>query len=131
MSLIAVDTSAIVELMIEGPEARAVDGALKAATLAFVSSVARVETAIVMMGRFGWTRPQFDLAWAALGVEELPVDSVASILAVDAFERWGKGRGTAASLNFGDCFSHALATGQKLPLLFVGEDFARAGIDRV
>jgi ribonuclease VapC len=131
VSLIAIDTSAIVELMIEGPQALAVDSALKAATLAFVSSVARVETAIVMMGRFGWTRPQFDLAWAALGVEELPVDTAASTLAVDAFEKWGKGRGTGASLNFGDCFSHALATGRKLPLLFVGEDFARAGIDRV
>jgi len=130
MSDIAVDTSAIVEVMIEGPRAQAVENVLKASTLAFVTSAARVEAAIVMIGRFGWTRAQFDRAWEALGVEEIPVDSVGAAAAIDAFEKWGKGRGTAAGLNFGDCFSHALATSRKLPLLFVGEDLARTEIDR-
>ena len=51
------------------------------------------------------------------------------MLAIDAFEAWGKGRGTAG-LNFSDCFSYALAIGRNVPLLFVGDDFARTDIDR-
>jgi ribonuclease VapC len=49
-------------------------------------------------------------------------------LEINAFEAWGR-RGTAG-LNFGDCFSHALATGRNVPLLFVGDDFARTDVDR-
>jgi ribonuclease VapC len=129
MSDIAVDTSAIVEVMIEGPEAKAVLDIMNAANLAFVTSVARVEAAFVMMGRFGWKRTQFDQAWDKLGMQEIPVGPATAMLAINAFEAWGKGRGTAG-LNFGDCFSHALATGRDLPLLFVGDDFARADIDK-
>lgn len=129
MSDIAVDTSAIVEMMIEGPDAKAVLDTMNAADLAFVTSVARVEAAFVMMARFGWKRAQFDQAWDKLGVQEIPVGPAMATLAINAFEAWGKGRGMAG-LNFGDCFSHALATGHTVPLLFVGDDFARADIDR-
>jgi ribonuclease VapC len=129
MSDIAVDTSAIVEVMIEGPEAKVVLDTMNAANIAFVTSVARVEAAFVMMGRFGWKRSQFDQVWDKLGVQESPVDPAAATLAINAFEAWGKGRGTAG-LNFGDCFSHALATGRNVPLLFVGDDFARTDVDR-
>lgn len=129
MSDIAVDTSALVEVMIEGPNARAMRDGLAASTVAFVSSVARVETAFVMMGRFGWTRTQFEQAWQSLGVADLAVDSAVATLAIDAFEAWGKGR-RRAGLNFGDCFSYALASNRSLPLLFVGEDFARTDIGR-
>src|SRR4051812_15167080 len=106
MSDIAVDTSAIVEMMIEGPEAKAVLDAMNAANLAFVTSVARVEAAFVMMGRFGWKRAQFDQAWGKLGVREISVGPAEATGAINAFEAWGKGRATAG-LNFGDCFSHA------------------------
>jgi ribonuclease VapC len=129
MSDIAIDTSAIVEMMIEGPEAKAVLDTMNAANLVLVTSVTRVEAAFVMMGRFGWKRAQFDQAWDKLGVQEIPVGPAAATLAINAFEAWGKGRGTAG-LNFGDCFSHALATGRNVPLLFVGDDFARTDIDR-
>jgi ribonuclease VapC len=129
MSDIAVDTSAIVEELIEGPQAAAVRDALGAAGMVFATSVARVEVAMVMMGRFGWDRATFDRAWQALGVEEVAVDTPLAALAIDAFEMWGKGRATAG-LNFGDCFSHALAIARGVPLLFVGDDFAQTGLDR-
>jgi ribonuclease VapC len=129
MSDIAVDTSAIVEKLIEGPNADAVGDALTAASRVFVTSAARVETALVMMGRFGWDRGVFDRAWQALGLEEIAVDSSLATLAIDAFEMWGKGR-AKAGLNFGDCFSHALAVARGVPLLFVGDDFVRTGLDQ-
>ncbi|MGZ5904334.1 MAG: type II toxin-antitoxin system VapC family toxin [Reyranella sp.] len=129
MSDIAVDTSAIVEELIEGPQAAAVRDALGAADVVFATSIARVEAAMVMMGRFGWDRATFDRAWQALGVEEVAVDTPLAALAIDAFEMWGRGR-AAAGLNFGDCFSHALAVARGVPLLFVGDDFAQTGLDR-
>jgi ribonuclease VapC len=46
-----------------------------------------------------------------------------------AFARYGKGR-HASGLNFGDCFSYALAERLKVPLLFVGNDFRRTDLKR-
>jgi ribonuclease VapC len=129
MSDIAVDTSAIVEKLIEGPHAAAVRDALVTAGRVFVTSAARVETALVMMGRFGWDRATFDRAWQALGLEEVAVDSSLATLAIDAFEVWGKGR-AKAGLNFGDCFSHALVMARNVPLLFVGGDFDQTGLPK-
>ena len=129
MSDIAIDTSAIIEMMIDGPQAQAVLDAMNGAELVFVTSVARVEAAFVMMGRFGWERAQFEQAWDKLGAREISVGSAEATMAIGAFEAWGKGRGTAG-LNFGDCFSYALASGRNVPLLFVGDDFARTDIDR-
>jgi ribonuclease VapC len=129
MSDIAVDTSAIVEKLIEGPRADVVREALGAAGIVFVTSVARVEAAMVMMGRFGWDRATFDRAWQALGAEEVSVDSSLGTLAIDAHELWGKGRGKAG-LNFGDCFSYALATARNVPLLYVGDDFSQTDLQK-
>jgi ribonuclease VapC len=127
MRQIAIDSSAIVEMMIEGPSAEAVREALGASTIVFATSVTRVEVAFVMMGRFGWDRSTFEQNWKTFKVEELPADSSIGSLAIDAFEAWGKGRGTAG-LNFGDCFSYALATSKSVPLLFIGNDFSRTDI---
>lgn len=129
MSDIAIDTSAIIEVFIAGPEAPNVKQALNDAALVFVTSASRVEAALVMMGRFGWDRTTFEENWQTLGLAEVAVDSDVANLAIDAFQAWGKGRGTAG-LNFGDCFSYALATGRELPLLFVGQDFVKSGIER-
>lgn len=48
-------------------------------------------------------------------------------LAIDAFDRYGKGR-HKASLNFGDCIAYALAKSLDAPLLFKGNDFALTDI---
>lgn len=129
MSDIAVDTSAIVELMIEGPEAEVIKQALQSTAVVLVTSINRVETAMVMLGRMGWDRKRFDRDWQGLGLQEVPVDAALSGLAIDAFDRWGRGRAKAA-LNFGDCFSYALAASRNIPLLFVGDDFSATDLER-
>ena len=48
--------------------------------------------------------------------------------AVRALERFGKGRGHPAQLNFGDCMAYAVAKVYDLPLLYKGDDFARTDI---
>jgi ribonuclease VapC len=124
---LAIDTSAIVELLTLGPQAASVRKALTNASAILVTPVARVETAFVLMGRFGWTRAEFDRAWNTLALSEVAVGSSLAALAIDAFEIWGKGR-AEAGLNFGDCFSHALATAHNTPLLYVGNDFSKTDL---
>jgi ribonuclease VapC len=122
MNDIAVDTSAIVESMLEGPRGEWVDQTIAAASIVWVTPISRVEAAMVMIGRSGWDRAIFDRYWQNLAMQEVPIDSSMGKLAIDAFELWGKGRARAA-LNFGDCFSYALAKARNLPLLCVGNDF--------
>lgn len=128
MTEIAIDTSAIVEILTRGPKTASLREKIEAANSAVTTPIARVEAAMVLIGRFGWDRFEFDRAWATLGLEEVPADSAIGTLAIDAFVSWGKGR-HAAGLNFGDCFSHALATARSVPLLFVGNDFNRTEIE--
>jgi ribonuclease VapC len=59
-----------------------------------------------------------------IGVQIIPFTFEQARLALDAFKRFGKGRGAKASLNYGDCFAYALAKELDAPLLFKGKDFA-------
>jgi ribonuclease VapC len=61
------------------------------------------------------------------GIAILPVTVEHAYLAVQGFSSYGKGK-HAAGLNFGDCFSYALAKALDEPLLFKGDDFRRTDI---
>ena len=65
---------------------------------------------------------------ADLGVEILPFTPEQARVGIEAFKRFGKGRGAKASLNFGDCFAYAVAKELEAPLLFKGNDFAQTDI---
>jgi ribonuclease VapC len=47
---------------------------------------------------------------------------------MEARIRHGKGFGATAGLNFGDCFSYALAKALGAPLLYIGDDFGKTDI---
>ena len=64
-----------------------------------------------------------------LKLETVPLSADHARLAIDAFRRFGKGR-HPAGLNFGDCFSYALAKATGEPLLFKGDDFSQTDITR-
>lgn len=57
----------------------------------------------------------------------VPVDADLAERALGLFQRFGKGQGHPAQLNFGDCFAAALAERDQLPLGYVGDDFSKAG----
>ncbi len=62
---------------------------------------------------------------------EIVVESVTPAqveIARAAWNRFGKGTGHPASLNFGDCFAYALASERGEPLLFVGSDFVHTDL---
>jgi len=63
-----------------------------------------------------------------LDPDVVPVDQAAlARQAVRLLQRFGKGQGHAAQLNFGDCFAAALAEREQMPLAFVGDAFRAAG----
>jgi ribonuclease VapC len=49
-------------------------------------------------------------------------------IAIEAFDRFGRGRGHPAKLNFGDCMAYAVAKAHQVPLLYKGDDFAKTDI---
>jgi ribonuclease VapC len=61
-------------------------------------------------------------------IQIVDVTRQTSDIAFDAFLRYGKGQGKGAGLNFGDCFSYALAKEMDLPLLFKGNDFSQTDL---
>lgn len=63
-----------------------------------------------------------------LAVDILPISAATARLAADAFERYGKGNGHPAQLNFGDCLSYAVAKESDAALLFKGADFSHTDI---
>jgi ribonuclease VapC len=65
-----------------------------------------------------------------LSIEVISFTPEQARLAFAAFKCFGKGRGSKARLNFGDCFAYALAQEMKAPLLFKGDDFAHTDLQR-
>jgi ribonuclease VapC len=64
-----------------------------------------------------------------LGINEIPFSQVHWREAVEAYQRFGRGR-HPARLNFGDCLSYATARLAGQPLLFIGEDFIKTDLDQ-
>lgn len=127
--MIVVDTSAIIAILQDEPEAEAFADRLAAVPVSYASAVSYQEAAMVLAGRTGssqmWHR--LDNLVVRSRMEIIPHDLELARIARDAFLTFGKGRHPAA-LNCGDCAAYALAKARGLPLLFKGQDFARTGI---
>jgi ribonuclease VapC len=65
-----------------------------------------------------------------LEIEVIAIAPTMVAAAVEAYQRFGKGR-HPAGLNFGDCFAYACARHLDMPLLFKGDDFSRTDIESV
>ena len=123
-----IDTSALVAVLRDEPERRRLNEAIESTETRFMSTATFVECSIIMEARHGDDGLRaVDLLIADAGVELTPVDVEQARVARRAFSQFGKGRHPAA-LNFGDCFSYALAKVTGRPLLFKGADFAHTDI---
>jgi len=122
--VIVVDTSAIVASLTGEASRERVNATIASDTSCLMSAASFVECAIVLSARYGEAGPQLlRLYLSEAGIEVVPVDRDQADLAIRAWERYGRGRHRAA-LNYGDCFSYALAASRAAPLLYVGDDFA-------
>ena len=123
--MIAVDSSALMALVLNEPEADRCAATLDTAER-LVISAATVTEALIVARRRGKGREMTALL-QDLGMEIAPVLEGDALFAADVYGRWGKGI-HPAGLNFGDCFSYSVAKSRDCPLLFVGNDFSRTDI---
>lgn len=126
-----IDTSAILAILWGEPEARRIVVALTQANERLISAATKVETNVVIISRgHAEGMQQLDLLLAKIQPEIATVTTKQVSIARVAFQRFGRGRHTAR-LNFGDCFSYALAKDTGQPLLFKGNDFSRTDLEAV
>jgi ribonuclease VapC len=119
-----VDTSAIVAVLRDEPDAETFAHAIASAGIRRVSAVNYVEAAAVIDGsRNPIASRRFDdfFRQASFTVEAVTADQAS--IAREAYKDFGKGSGHPAQLNFGDCFAYALAKAMSEPILFKGQDF--------
>ncbi|MGH4013601.1 MAG: type II toxin-antitoxin system VapC family toxin [Pseudonocardiaceae bacterium] len=124
------DTSAVVAILFDEPGRRALTEAIEADPVRLLSAANLLECALVVEARRGESAGrELDLLLHRAYVDTVSVTADQVEIARQAWRRFGKGR-HPAGLNFGDCFSYALAHSSGEALLYRGEDFARTDIPR-
>src|SRR4029077_2316955 len=107
------------------PERRTFNEAIEQSDGCLISAASFVEASIVIENNRGYDGLRdFDFFIMSAGIELVAVDADQAHIAREAFRQYGKGR-HPAGLNFGDCFSYALAKSTGLRLLFKGNDFVQ------
>ena len=126
--MIVVDTSALIAIFQSEPEAEVFLEAIKRAGSAFIAAPTHLEAFVVVSRRQGPDRADDLLGLVAdLNLTSVAFDESMVATAQLAYRTYGKGR---YGLNYGDCFSCAMAKSRDLPLLFKGEDFAATDVKR-
>ena len=123
------DSSAIIAVLRDEPDADALSAAIESAEIRRVSVATYVESAIVIdSNRSALLSNLLDsfLGRSLINIEPVTVEQAR--LAREAYRDYGKGR-HRAGLNFGDCFAYALAKDKREPLLFKGDDFRRTDVE--
>ncbi|OGS58913.1 MAG: twitching motility protein PilT [Erythrobacter sp. RIFCSPHIGHO2_12_FULL_63_10] len=127
--MIAVDTSALMAILLGEPERDRMIAALEQADRAVISTGTLIELRIVAFRKHGASlAAEVDVLLNLFGIDVASVGAEESDLAHTAFVQYGKGNGHPAQLNFGDLFAYALAKSRGVPLLFKGDDFAATDI---
>ncbi len=124
-----VDTSVLVAIIKNEPDGIIFAEAMETAGVLHLSAASYYEAGIVIDGLGNpivsarldeiVTHPKFSIE---------PVTVEQARIAREAYRNYGKGSGHKANLNFGDCFSYALARVKREPILFKGDDFGRTDL---
>ncbi len=125
--MIAVDTSALLAIVLNEAEADDCVAVLESQERLLISAATVAEALIVARRRN--VGEEVDRMVTGLGFEVVSVTPSSARRVADAYARWGKGAHPAA-LNFGDCFAYETAKTHDCPLLYVGEDFSRTDVRR-
>ncbi|MDA0218898.1 MAG: type II toxin-antitoxin system VapC family toxin [Proteobacteria bacterium] len=126
--MMAVDTSALMAVVLNEPEADACIAALEAEGDLLISAATVAEACIVAARRN--VGEEMARLIDGLGFEIVNVTPASARRIAQAYEQWGKGV-HAAALNFGDCFAYDVAREHSCRLLFVGDDFSQTDIESV
>lgn len=124
-----IDTSALTAIFFAEPERQRFLAAITAADSRLVSAASVLETGIVLEARQGEAAGrEFDLFVVRANLAVVSLDAEQADLARSAWRKYGKGH-HPAGLNFGDCFSYALAKATGEPLLAKGTDFRSTDLE--
>ncbi|MCR9122060.1 MAG: type II toxin-antitoxin system VapC family toxin [Phyllobacteriaceae bacterium] len=124
-----VDSSVIVAIVQREDGRERLAAMLEEAVDKIMSRASYLEYACVLYGRGGTIGLEFlESLVADAKIELVDFDHVQLAAAIEARTRFGRSTDHPARLNFGDCFSYALAKTRDLPLLFKGEDFVHTDI---
>lgn len=124
-----IDTSAIVAIALNEAEAAAFKKRIADDPVRLISAATLLEVSMVIEARLGDAGgSELDLWLHKVGVEIISVEAEHADQARRAWRRYGKGRHPAA-LNFGDCFSYALAKLTGEPFLYKGTDFSQTDLE--
>jgi ribonuclease VapC len=124
-----IDTSAIIAILRDEPEAASCARAIADATDRRVSAVNFVESAVVIdASRDPIASRRFDDSITEANIFIEPVTEIQAKIARDAYRDFGKGSRHPAKLNFGDCLAYALAKAFGETLLFKGGGFSHTDI---
>lgn len=124
-----VDTSALMAIILDEPEAEACALAIEEATISRMSAANWLEAGIVVdaIGDAIASRRLDELIRQA-GIRIEPLTPEQAAIGREAYRDFGRGSGHPAQLNFGDCFAYALAQSLGEPLLFKGKDFGHTDV---
>ena len=126
--MIAVDTSALMAILLGEPQADALIAVLEAEDDLLISAGTVAEALIVAARRN--VGEEMERLIDGLGFEIISVTPASARRIAEAYRNWGKGT-HPASLNFGDCFAYEVAKEYGCRLLFVGDDFGMTDVERV
>lgn len=122
------DSSAVIAILQSESDADRLLDAFDRHPARHISAATLLEASIVLTARFGDAADrELDLLLHAAGVDVVSVTPEQTELARSTWKQYGKGR-HPAGLNFGDCFSYALAMSLGEPLLFTGQDFSKTDV---
>jgi ribonuclease VapC len=122
------DTSAVIAILLEEPEAFRFADIIAEAESCTISAATFVEVSIIVEAiKSDAGIRLWDSFFREAGIVIEAITEEHARTASQAWSRFGKGR-HPAGLNFGDCFSYALAKNANEPLLFKGDDFAQTDI---
>lgn len=127
-----VDTSALIAILRDEPDAEVFALALAVAVAPRISVANYLETAVVIdSARDPVASRQVDNLVTTAGLVLEAVTAEQARIAREAYRDFGKGSGHPAKLNFGDCFAYSLAKSTGEPLLYKGNDFGHTDVARV
>jgi ribonuclease VapC len=127
-----IDASAIVAILTGEPEAEALIDRLERAIRPITSAIAVFEAALALCRKnyVSVDESETDVTefLSKARITLVPVAANEATTALQAFSRYGKGRGHPAQLNLGDCFAYAAAKTHRASLLYKGDDFSKTDL---
>jgi ribonuclease VapC len=124
-----VDSSALIAILKHEPERLAFSTILHQAESLHISAATYLEFSIVIDSRKDPALSlEIDEVLERYDIQIEPVTASQAKIARQAYRDFGKGSGHRAGLNFGDCFTYALAREKREPVLWKGDDFGHTDL---